>query len=291
MRSLVGGCLVLFFMACGPERGRFCDEFERAECRRAQRCGFTSAAVDCDEVTAAWDCSAFAPGARYDVDRAKACIEEREAAACDAPFLDRERNGWNELSTACHEVFVGDATAGNPCGTCVAGFACVRDAANCGSCQRWSTRVVGAGASCESTAAERVWCDANSECRGGTCVALAQKDAPCAGRCAGGYVCARATQGYTCQVAAEQGGECADVLSCSGGLHCVDGACELKRGYGAGCSSATECESGLCGDRTCRGPAMQGEACSTELPCQHGLTCERGANGFTCVVHRPVTCG
>lgn len=286
-------CVVGVLVAgCGPSVAieAFCDEEARIVCEGRQRCGVVSAAVDCSRVFAPLDCLYWsreglaAKTRRYDATAAGACLAELRAGwDCDTGY-----SGWfSRWSEApCNGVVAGFTKAGEACGACEAGLACLVPAdGGCGTCERIPERsdqpVVGPprlGEPCDSPLTDGAGCTADAWCSptdaGYRCVAWSAPGeacnvTPCAhwkAACIDGLCVAKADLGQACGVA-----------GCFLGLSCLDGVCAQHLALGEACTRADECLRTFCRDGLCAPAPTAGESCSVSsnpfAPCQYGFRC------------------
>ncbi|MGV3619809.1 MAG: DUF7107 domain-containing protein, partial [Archangium sp.] len=239
-------------VACAPPREKFCEELTRAECKRGQRCGQVSEAVDCDTLEVTSTCgNGWNTKADYDEANARTCIDERASAACTSRIAQGVFSqpgeallDWEETSSACRAVFVGTAHRGDHCGECgfcEAGLACVN-----GTCERW------------------------------------EAPPPAACSCGEGELC---TNG-ACRPAVPLDAACSNDVRCERGLFCGDGSCRRAGPLGAACTHGSQCLSGMCFEEKCVGSGVEGEFCSlADRQCRDGFACERAELTFGAGAH------
>ncbi|PZR15530.1 MAG: hypothetical protein DI536_08760 [Archangium gephyra] len=270
--------LVLLAGCEGLPAESYCREVTRAECEASKRCGLLSQSVDCARPLVSYDClfqyrAALDAGTlEYDPKAGQKCVDDVRAST--------QCIGGRFVIPSCRDVLVGQGAEGEPCGTCGAGLACVRNSTtDCGVCTRVDTPTLipsKRGEPCVSPQVDGIGCELDSWCGaadgGSVCLPRAALGEGCmTSTCVLGAWCKEGV----CAPLTAFGQACSDA-SCEGGLTCVDGTCDMPLGVGVGCSANSECASGLCLDGTCAVGRPLKSPCSEEAPCQPGLHCVEG---------------
>lgn len=194
-----------------------------------------------------------------------ACAAHLEATPCEEQLRD--------LDGPCGEMWRGTQPAGGACAfdveslVCAPGTACSLGLDLCGECRA----IVSPGAPCGAAATEPVSCGPAASCIDDRCISHIALGEPCASgqRCVLGAQCI----GGICQgaVYVDLGESCDQLRRCGYKSHCEAGVCIADSLLGESCAQ-TNCASGHCGgEELCEERFAPGSPCTTATQCDSGV--------------------